>query len=233
MLRVVRVLRFKSLFVPYSTYLKLGFQTLRQTRTAAFNLCIFLFLAIFVYALIGVVAFKRVEDIISINDRVSFSSVGGAIILLVQLSTSAGWDGVYISLSQAYHPFVVFLYLWSFLFICILTIVNLVLTIILNYYAKATEIEYESKQLRAADLNDFEEKWKGIAAADQPLFINKAQLPILLNRLEKSSSLQSNFTPNEENIQLLGIPIHNEQQMYRGDVLIALNKNRLRQTPSK
>lgn len=229
MLRVIHVFRFNSLFLPYSSQLKLGLESLRQSGSAAFNLCLFLFLVIYVYALIGVVAFKFVEDISWINDRISFRYFGRAVILLIQLSTSAGWDNIYITLIKDHNAFVIFLYLWSFLFICILTIVNIVLTIVLKYYTQAVEIEYESKKLRPNELNDFSEKWSTIAAPNEPLFINKAQLPILVNHLDKSSSLRANFIPTEENIQLIGIPIHNDQQMYRGDVLIALNKNRLRQ----
>lgn len=231
MLRVIRVLRFNSLFLSYSSQLTLGLNALRQSGSAAVHLCQFLCLVIYVYALIGVVAFKFVEDITPINDRISFRYVIRAIILLIQLSTTAGWDGIYLALIKhnAHNPFAVFLYLWSFLFICILIIVNIILTIVINYYKNANELEYESKQLHRNELNDFYEKWAAIAAPGQPLFINKAQLPALVSFLDQTSSLRNNFVPTEESIQLLGIPIHNDQQLYRGDVLIALNQNRLRQ----
>lgn len=231
LLRVIRVIRFDSLLVTYSPDLRLAFDALRRSKTAAYYLCLFLLLVIFVYSLIGAVAFRNVTNITPINDKISFFTVGQAIILLIQISTSAGWDGVYKALiGQQYNPFVVFLFLWSFLFICILIIVNLVLTIILNYYSKAYESETEPEKLRSSDLNDFNENWQTIAAPDEPLFINRAQLSILLNRLDKSSALRLSVIPNDENIQLLGIPVHNDQQLYHGDVLIALNKARLRQT---
>lgn len=231
LLRVIRVIRFDSLLVTYSPDLRLAFDALRRSKTAAYYLCLFLLLVIFVYSLIGAVAFRNVTNITPINDKISFFTVGQAIILLIQISTSAGWDGVYkVLIGQQYNPFVVFLFLWSFLFICILIIVNLVLTIILNYYSKAYESETEPEKLRSSDLNDFNENWQTIAAPDEPLFINRAQLSILLNRLDKSSALRLSVIPNDENIQLLGIPVHNDQQLYHGDVLIALNKARLRQT---
>lgn len=232
LLRVIRVIRFNSLLVTYSTNLKMAFDALRRSKTAAYYLCLFLLLVIFVYSLIGAVAFRKVTNITPINDKIAFFSVGQAMILMIQISTSAGWDGVYkvlINETNQFNPFVVFLFLWSFLFICILAIVNLVLTIILNYYLKAYESETEAEKLQLSDLNDFNEKWQTIAAPDEPHFINRVQLPILLNRLDQSSALRSSVIPNEENIQLLGIPVHNEQQYYRGDVLIALNKARLRQ----
>lgn len=235
LLRVIRVLRFNSILVAHPNDLNLALKSLRQSKTAAYNLCQFLFVIIFVYSLIGVIAFKRAQNIIPLNDNISFRNVGGSLILMTQISTSAAWDGVYAALAayNDYNPFVVFLFLWSFLFICILIIVNLVLTIILNYYTNAYAVETESSKLQESDLNDFNEKWKSIAAVDQPLFINKVQLPIVLNHLNKSSALRSSIIPTEENIQLLGIPIHNEQQLYRGEVLIALNRARLRQANSK
>lgn len=234
--RVFRVMRFIQLFVSYSPQLKMSLQALYRSRIAAFNLCVFLFLTIMVYALIGIGAFKNATEKLSPqNDRISFHTIGGAIILLVQIGTSAGWDGIYHRLifNDDYHPFIVFLYIWSFLFICIMTIMNIMLTIILCYYQMASEVESESKKLSTADLNDFNEKWKAIASPNRPLFISKAQLPTLINCLGKSSTLRSGFITTDENIQLLGIPMHNEQQLYYGEVLIALNKNRLNKTLGK
>ncbi|XP_055311841.1 sodium channel protein para-like [Sitodiplosis mosellana] len=226
LLRVIRVLRFNSLLVSCSPQLKLGVAALNRSKTAAYNLCLFLFLVIFVYALIGASAFNRVSNLTPINEKISFHTVGQAIILLIQISTSAGWDRVYDVLvaKNHYNAFVIFLYLWSFLYICIMIIVNLVLTIILNYYTIAYEVESASKKLRTDDINDFNEKWSAIATVEEPLFIHKTQLPILLNRLDKSSSLRTSVMPTDENLQLLGIPIRNEQQHYRGEVLIALNQ---------
>lgn len=229
LLRVIRVIRFNSLFVSHSPQLKLGLAALNRSKTAAYNLCLFLFLVIFVYALIGSSAFKRVLNVSPINDQISFYTVGQAIILLVQISTSAGWDSVYEALvaRNHYNGFVIFLYLWSFLYICILIIINLVLTIIMNYYTKAYDIETGTKKLRINDINDFNEAWLTLATVDEPHFINKTQLPILINRLDKSSSLRTSVIPTDENLQLLGIPIRNEQQVYRGEVLIALNRARI------
>lgn len=235
LLRIIRIVRFNALFLPYSPPLKLGLEALWESKTVAWKLCQFWLLIIFTYALIGIAAFKCPKDkcahnITPINEEISFNSLGQAFIILIQIGTSAGWDGTYKVLIEDHNPFGVFLYLSSFLFICILIIVNLMLTIILIYYVKSYEIETESKQLRAADLNDFNAKWNAIASTEHPLFIDRVQLPIVINRLDKSSSLRASITPTEETIQLLGIPTHNEQQLYRGDVLIALNKNRLRQT---
>lgn len=230
-LRVIHVLRFNSLFVSWSPQLKLALKALNSSKSAAVNLCLFLFLITFVYALIGTVVFKHVSNLTPINDKISFQTVEQALILLIQISTSAGWDAVYNVLvaKNHYNAFVIFLYLWSFLYICIMIIVNLVLTIILSYYTNACEAEIEQNKLRTNDINDFNEKWSAIATAEAPLFINRTQLPILLNRLDELSSLRTGVVPTDETrIQLLGIPIRDDDKLYRGDVLIALNQNRKR-----
>lgn len=233
LLRVIRILRFNSLFVAHSTYLKLGLEALGQSKVAARNLLVFLLLIIFVYASIGAVAYRQIVDINEINDKISFHSVQQGLVLMFQISTSAGWDGLYGAIIEdGYNAFGAFVFLWSFLFICILIIVNLVLTIVLNFYTSVCAAESDSIQLRPADLNDFNEQWKVIAAPEHPLFINKTQLPVLFDRLDNSSSLRPNTMPTEENIQLLGIPIYDDQQLYHGEVLIALNKARLRKMPS-
>lgn len=229
-LRAIRVFRFNSLFVAHSTYLQLGLKALRQSQAAARHLLSFLFLIIFVWALIGVVAFRDVQHISKINDQISFKTAGKGLIVMIQMSTSAGWDGLYKTLLENdYNPFAIFVFFWSFLFICILIIVNLVLTIVVNFYLKAYEADTDVNKLPSADFDDFNNKWNAIAASDQPFFIKKTQLPIVLGRLNASSSLRPKTAPTEEYIQLLGIPVHNEQQLYRGEVLIALNKARLRQ----
>lgn len=234
MLRVIRVIRFIPLLVSYSPQLKMSLQALYRSRVAAFNLCAFLFVIVLVYALIGFGAFKNASaPPPPQNEEMSFDNIMGAIFILIQISTSAGWDGNYEQLIGEYHPFNVFVYFWSFLFICIMIIMNLMLTIILCYYKLASEMEFESTDLSAADRNDFIEKWKAISAPNRPLFIHKAQLPALINSLGKSSALRSGFVITDENIQLLGIPMHNQQQLYYGEVLIALNKNRLKQTLGK
>lgn len=228
LLRVIRVLRFNSLFVSWSPQLKLALKALNSSKTAAFNLCLFLFLITFVYALIGTVSFKHVSNLTPINEKISFKTVGQAFILMIQISTTAGWDGVYNVLvaKNHYNAFVIFLYLWSFLYICIMIIINLVLTIILSYYTNAYEDETEENKRQTNDINDFNEKWSSIATPEEPLFINKTQLPILLNQLDKLSSLRIGLMPIDENrIQLLGLPVHSGK-LYRGEVLIALNKVR-------
>lgn len=229
MLRVIRVIRFVPLLVSHSPQLRMSLQALNRSRIAAINMCVFLSLIIFVYALIGFGAFKNAAE--ESSEQISFNTVLGSIFTLFQISTSAGWDGIYEKLIAADHnAFYLFLYFWSFLFICIMTIMNLMLTIILCYYKLASDRESEmSKNLSTHDLNEFNEKWKAIAAPNRPLFINRVQLPALINNLGKSSSLRSGFGITDESIQLLGIPVHNEHQLYYGEVLIALNKNRLKQ----
>lgn len=229
MLRVIRVVRFNSLLEQFSPQLRMGLKSLRQSKSAALNLFSFLVLIIYVYALIGTVAFNRTVKIFPINDKVSFYTVWQSMVLLYQISTSAGWDGVYKALitEQKYSIFLIAVYLLSFLFICVFIVFNLVITVILNFYAQMCEVENERKGLRAADLGDFNMNWEVVARQEQPAFIERSQLSDLLTRLNIDSGLRREFEINDDNIKLLGIPIRNEKQYYRGDVLLALNRVRL------
>lgn len=223
-------MRFNSLLAGLSRHLRLGLKSLKRSQTAALKLFLFLLLITYVYALIGTVAFNRVAKIFPINDRISFHTVWRSMILLYQICTSAGWDGVYKALivEPSTIAILVALYLLSYLFISIFILINLTATVILNFYSQVCDIEDETTKLRKVDLDDFNDKWKAVAIREQPLFIRKSQLIDLLNRLAPTSSLRCNLSIDENNIKLLGIPVRNEQQLYRGDVLIALNKIRMR-----
>lgn len=235
LLRVFRIIRFNSLITNLSKQLKLGLDSLKRSKLAAYNLSLFLILVIFVYGLVGVVAFRRVAHIFSINENVSFHTIGQSFILLYQISTSAGWDGVYtaLKLQNQFNAFLIALYVLSFLLISIFVTLNLVITVILNFYVKSLEIEEESRKLKPNDLSNFNEKWQSIAQSNEPLFIQKNQLIEFLKNLDSSSSLLNSITINEENVKLLGIPLREEKKYYRGDVLIALNRARLRQSTNK
>lgn len=228
-LRVIHVLRFNSLLINCSNQLKLAMEALKKSRSAAWKLLVFLFLIIYIYALMGVAAFNRVPNLFPINENVSFRTFGQSLLLLFQISTSAAWDRVYEVLISDPNKsaFLIFVYLVSFLFISFLVIVNLVATVVLNYYLEASENENKGKELRDSDLNDFNDKWQSIAGSENPLFIKKTQLRNLLDRLGATSALRFNTPLNDEKINLLGIPVRNEDQYYRGDVLIALNRFRL------
>lgn len=223
-----RIARFNPIITSLSPQLQQAFKSLSQSKWVAYHLGLFLFLITMVYGMIGVVAFSRISHIFPINDNVSFHRLGHSMILLMQISTTAGWDAVYITLIKHFNPFLIALYILSYMFICIFVTINLVLTVVLNYYTSCIEAEEIAQKLGHHDLSNFNETWQSLALTERPALIRKAQLIQLLNKLDAASSLRRAIEINDENIRLLGIPLREDQTYYRGDVLIALNRARLR-----
>lgn len=229
LLRVARIARFNSLITKLSPQLSHALKSLCQSKYVAYQLGLFLFLITLVYGMIGVVAFGRIAHIFIINENVSFYRLGRSMTLLFQISTSAGWDAVYITLIKHYNPFLITLYVLSYLFICIFITINLVLTVVLNYYSSCVEEVDSVVKLSQRDLADFNDTWHSLAQLDHPTLLKRDRLVELLKKLDSSSSLRTAIDINEENVRLLGIRLQEEQTYYRGDVLIALNRARLRQ----
>ncbi|XP_017304637.1 sodium channel protein para-like [Diaphorina citri] len=61
---------------------------------ALFNICLLLFLVMFIFAIFGMSFFMNVKEKSGIDDVYNFKTFFQSFILLFQMSTSAGWDGV-------------------------------------------------------------------------------------------------------------------------------------------
>lgn len=122
---------------------------------------------------------------------------------------------------------VVFIYLISYLLLSALIYTNIVISVILEYYHESSE-SHEQNQLAASDLNDFNQKWQLLANNDEPKFIAKAQLKDFVNSLTADSALRP-ASLSDLDIKLLGIPERKSDLIHHGDLLIALNRNRLAQ----
>lgn len=230
LLRVIRIIRFNAFIVVLSPTLRLGLQSFSKTKYVAINLFMFFLLISYIYALIGTAVFGRVAKIFPINYKVSFHTVWRSIVLLYQVSTLAGWDGVYKVLvkDSETSAFIIASYLLSYIFVCIFILTNLVITVTLNFYSQICEVEEKFKLIKASDLQDFNDKWNTMAQPDQPNAIEKSMLIELLNQLQPHSDLCHNLKYNVINVKLIDIPLRDENYYYKNDVLNVLNKIRLR-----
>ena len=61
---------------------------------ALFNICLLLFLVMFIFAIFGMSFFMTVKLRGTLDEVYNFQTFGQSMILLFQMSTSAGWDGV-------------------------------------------------------------------------------------------------------------------------------------------
>lgn len=144
--------------------------------------------------------------------------------------TGAGWDGIIGSVDRSVEcannlndckkPIAVF-YVLSYLLISFAIILNWHLVIILEYYYQASAADKESKTLNAEDIDEFDGVWNSVDT-DGTKFISKDKLSDLLDSLP--SKLRK-AKPNEKIIKRMGIPVHQDNAVHYGEVLIALSRN--------
>ena len=65
-----------------------------MSMPALFNICLLLFLVMFIFAIFGMSFFMTVKLRGTLDEVYNFQTFGQSMILLFQMSTSAGWDGV-------------------------------------------------------------------------------------------------------------------------------------------
>lgn len=223
LLRVVRVARTKRF---ETATLRLCSAVLNATSPIVFQLLLLFAVITSVYAIIGVVLYSPIP-VINSNSPFGFHTFGQSFILLFQISTAAGWDGVYEAVTGHRSQFVIIVYLWTYLFFSVAIYMNIMMVIILEYYRQASEYQQKG-QLAAADLNDFNEKWQRLAQNDDPKFIAKTKLKDFVNSLSAESTLRLPSI-SDLDLRLLGIPERKSELIHHGDVLIALNRNRIAQ----
>ncbi|KAM3857132.1 sodium channel protein type 2 subunit alpha-like [Diretmus argenteus] len=68
---------------------------LMMSLPALFNIGLLLFLVMFIYAIFGMSNFAYVKRESGIDDMFNFETFGNSMICLFQITTSAGWDGLY------------------------------------------------------------------------------------------------------------------------------------------
>lgn len=207
--------------------MRLCSSVLHATQPIVCQLLLLFVIITSVYAIIGIVLFGQVLVIFDSNPSINFQTFEGSFITLFQISTGAGWDGVYEALTGHRSQFVIIVYLLTYLYFSIAIYLNIMMSIILEYYREATACQ-QLAQLAVADFNDFNQKWQRLATNDEPKFIAKTKLKDLVNSLSAESTLRlASFS--DLDLKLLGIPERKIDSIHHGDVLIALNRHRVAQ----
>lgn len=96
LLRVVRVVKIGRILrlVKGARGIRTLLFALAMSLPALFNICLLLFLVMFIYAIFGMSFFMNVKKRYGIDETFNFSTFFKSFILLFQMCTSAGWDGV-------------------------------------------------------------------------------------------------------------------------------------------
>ncbi|KAK9308008.1 hypothetical protein QLX08_001900 [Tetragonisca angustula] len=208
---------------------------LAMSLPALFNICLLLFLVMFIFAIFGMSFFMHVKDKSGLDDVYNFKTFGQSMILLFQMSTSAGWDGVLdgiINEEDCQEPnneigypgncgssTIGIAYLLSYLVISFLIVINMYIAVILENYSQATEDVQEG--LTDDDYDMYYEIWQQFDP-DGSQYIRYDQLSEFLDVLEPPLQIHK---PNKYKIVSMDIPICKGDMMFCVDILDALTKD--------
>ncbi|XP_061719526.1 sodium channel protein para isoform X5 [Cydia pomonella] len=208
---------------------------LAMSLPALFNICLLLFLVMFIFAIFGMSFFMHVKDKGGLDDVYNFKTFVQSMILLFQMSTSAGWDGVLDGIineeecdlpdNERGYPgncgsaTIGITYLLSYLVISFLIVINMYIAVILENYSQATEDVQEG--LTDDDYDMYYEIWQRFDP-DGTQYIRYDQLSEFLDVLEPPLQIHK---PNKYKIISMDIPICRGDMMFCVDILDALTKD--------
>ncbi|GAB6019017.1 hypothetical protein CHUAL_000648 [Chamberlinius hualienensis] len=235
LLRVVRVVKVGRVLrlVKGAKGIRTLLFALAMSLPALFNICLLLFLVMFIYAIFGMSFFMNVKKKGGLDDTFNFETFGQSMILLFQMSTSAGWDGVLDPImneddcdkgnstvtSNCGNSMAAVMYLVSYLVISFLIVINMYIAVILENYSQATEEVQEG--LTDDDYDMYYEIWQRFDP-DGTQYIAFDKLSDLFDTLEAPLQIHK---PNKYKIVSMDIPICKGDMCYCVDILDALTKD--------
>ncbi|CAM1295090.1 para (predicted) [Pycnogonum litorale] len=235
MLRVVRVVKVGRILrlVKGARGIRTLLFALIMSLPALFNICLLLFLIMFIFAIFGMSFFMHVKHRGGIDEVFNFETFGQSMILLFQMSTSAGWSDVLDPIidetdcdpgdderdGNCGRYMLGIIYLISYLFISFLVIINMYIAVILENYSQAAEDVQEG--LTGDDYDMYYEVWQRFDPKGTQ-YVNFAHLSNFLNHIEEPLRIQK---PNRYKIAIMDIPICKGNMVYCVDILDALTRD--------
>ncbi len=177
--------------------------------------------------------FMNVKQRHGVDETFNFGTFFKSLILLFQMSTSAGWDGVLAAImdendctpasseteGDCGNRGIAIAYLVSYLIISFLIIINMYIAVILENYSQATEDVHEG--LTDDDYDMYYEIWQKFDPKGTQ-FIPFSALPEFVHALEEPLQIPK---PNKYKLISMDIPICKEDMCYCVDILDALTKD--------
>ncbi|XP_046575623.1 sodium channel protein para-like isoform X6 [Haliotis rubra] len=228
LLRVIRVFRVGRVLrlVKSAKGIRTLLFSLAVSLPALFNIGLLLALVMFIYAIMGMNFFMKAEEEYGLDDAFNFKTFFRSFILLFQMCTSAGWDGVLNGLIARCKPnescaeyTIATMYLVTYLVISFLVVVNMYIAVILENFSQATEDVQQG--LTPDDFDMYYEKWEKYDP-DATQYIPLDMLSDFVDFLEEPLQLQK---PNHFMLVKLDIPICEGDMCFCRDILDALTKN--------
>lgn len=209
---------------------------LAMSLPALFNICLLLFLVMFIYAIFGMSFFMNVKQRYGIDETFNFGTFFKSFILLFQICTSAGWDSVLAAImddtdcnkygneeegteGDCGSKGIAIAYLCSYLVISFLVILNMYIAVILENYSQATEDVEQG--LTDDDYDMYYEIWQKFDPRGTQ-FIPYSALSDFLDALEAPLQIPK---PNKIKIVTMDIPICKDDMCYCVEILDALTKD--------
>ncbi|XP_076373626.1 sodium channel protein para-like isoform X3 [Tachypleus tridentatus] len=232
LLRVVRVVKVGRVLrlVKGARGIRTLLFALAMSLPALFNICLLLFLVMFIFAIFGMSFFMNVKHRYGVDDNFNFETFGQSMIVLFQISTSAGWDGTLSAIIDETNCIpgadgncgskgIGVAYMISYLIISFLIIINMYIAVILENYSQATEDVEEG--LTNDDYDMYYEIWQKFDPQGTQ-FIKYEELPDFVDALEDPLQIKK---PNKYKLISMDIPICEGDKIYCVDILDALTKN--------
>ncbi|RXG73582.1 Sodium channel protein para [Armadillidium vulgare] len=208
---------------------------LAMSLPALFNICLLLFLVMFIFAIFGMSFFMNVKHTGGLDEVYNFETFFKAFILLFQMMTSAGWAECLSGLinekeckkpnpeigetGDCGNQAIGIAFLLGYLVISFLIVINMYIAVILENYSQATEDVQEG--LTDDDYDMYYEIWQQFDPKGTQ-YIEFAALSEFLDVLEPPLQIHK---PNKYKIVSMDIPICKGDLVFCVDVLDALTKD--------
>lgn len=246
LLRVVRVFRIGRVLrlIKAAKGIRKLLFALIMSLPALLNIGVLLLLVMYIYAIIGMSSFQNLKITDPLDEIINFRTFTNSFILLLRLSTSAGWndilepllldeedgcdpnyytrpDGVKVqsSTGDCSTPALGVIFMVSYTLIVFLIVINMYIAVILENFNQAHE--QEEIGITEDDFDGFYVVWeKYDPLATQ--FIKYEHLPSFVAELDPPLGIPK---PNEIALVALDLPIVEGDKLHCLDVLIGLVKN--------
>uniref|UniRef100_A0A2K5CEB4 Sodium channel protein n=1 Tax=Aotus nancymaae TaxID=37293 RepID=A0A2K5CEB4_AOTNA len=203
---------------------------LMMSLPSLFNIGLLLFLVMFIYAILGMNWFSKVNPESGIDDIFNFQTFASSMLCLFQITTSAGWDALLSpmllskescnSTSENCHlPGIATSYFVSYIIISFLIVVNMYIAVILENFNTATE---ESEDpLGEDDFDIFYEVWEKFDP-EATQFIKYSALSDFADALPEPLRVAK---PNKYQFLEMDLPMVSGDRLHCLDILFAFTTN--------
>ncbi|XP_021360506.1 sodium channel protein 1 brain-like isoform X2 [Mizuhopecten yessoensis] len=245
LLRVVRVFRIGRVLrlIKAAKGIRKLLFALIISLPALLNIGALLFLVMYIFAIIGMSSFGNVKIEAPLDDTVNFQTFGNSFVLLLRLSTSAGWNDIlepllieppycdpdYIIRTDGTKvestngdcgtPWLAYFFMVAYILVVFLIVINMYIAVILENFNQAHE--QEEVGVTEDDFDEFYVVWEKF----DPLatqYIKYEQLSTFVADLDPPLGIPK---PNEIALVACDLPIMEGDKIHCLDVLIALVKN--------